>query len=129
MIGGGNRPDSACINLLIDGKKVLCATGNDSEGLDEKGWKVTEWKGKKAKLQIVDNAKGGWGHINVDRIVFSNMGTGLIQHVETHPYFGNVSLTVLKVSPTGGDLVGAGMNVSADVSSPAQTISTKKLGD
>ena len=128
LIGGGNRPDSACINLLVDGTKVLSATGSDAEALDAKGWKVTEWKGKKARLQIVDNAVGGWGHINIDRIFFSNVGTGLIENIGTHPYFGNVALTVLKVSPTGGDLEGAA-RVMTDIDNSTQTSSTKKLGD
>lgn len=119
LIGGGNRPDSACINLLVDGKKVLSATGSDNEKLDAKGWKVTEWKGKKARLQIVDNAAGGWGHINIDRIVFSNVGTGLIEHIETHPYFGNVALTVLDPKA----------QVITDIDRNSSTESTKKLGD
>jgi len=116
LIGGGNRPDTACINLLIDGKKMLSATGNDDESLEEKSWKVTEWKGKRARLQIVDNAVGGWGHINIDRIAFSNVGTGLIDHIETHPYFGNVALTVL--APQG--------RVISNIDGATDT---KKLGD
>ena len=35
-------------------------------------WDVTEFAGKTARLVIVDAATGGWGHINVDEIVFTD---------------------------------------------------------
>ena len=62
------------MNLLVEGKAVRNATGpNDkpggSETLAPEYWDVTEFAGKTAVIQIVDNATGGWGHINVDQIV------------------------------------------------------------
>jgi fructan beta-fructosidase len=74
LIGGGKDPEKTCMNLLIDGKAVRNATGpNDkpggSETLAPEFWDVSEFAGKTAILQIVDNATGGWGHINVDHIV------------------------------------------------------------
>ena len=76
LIGGGQHPGEACINLIIDGKVVRTATGpNDraggSEELDWASWDVGEFKGREATIQIVDNRKGGWGHINIDHIVQS----------------------------------------------------------
>ncbi len=54
----------------------LCASStgpNDkpggSEALAPDAWDVGELVGKSAAIQIVDLAKGGWGHINVDHIV------------------------------------------------------------
>jgi sucrose-6-phosphate hydrolase SacC (GH32 family) len=74
LIGGGKDPEKTCMNLLIDGKAVRNATGpNDkpggSETLAPEFWDVSEFAGKTAIIQIVDNATGGWGHINVDQIV------------------------------------------------------------
>src|SRR5262249_14737581 len=73
----GGWPGETCINLLIDGKVVRSATGPNtkpggSEALDWASWDVGEHNGKRAVLQIVDQRKGGWGHINVDHIVQSN---------------------------------------------------------
>jgi fructan beta-fructosidase len=77
LIGGGKNAERTCINLLIGGKAVRNATGpNDksggSEALAAESWDVSEFAGKSAVIQIVDQAKGGWGHINVDHIVQSD---------------------------------------------------------
>lgn len=74
LIGGGKDAEKSCMNLLIDGKVVRNATGpNDkpggSEALAPESWDVSEFIGRSAVLQIVDQAMGGWGHINVDHIV------------------------------------------------------------
>jgi fructan beta-fructosidase len=77
LIGGGKYPGEACMDLLVDGKVVRTATGpNDrpggSENLDWKSWDVSDLAGKTATIRIVDNRKGGWGHINVDNIIQSD---------------------------------------------------------
>ena len=46
------------------------ATNN--EALNWASWNVSALKGKQAQIQIVDQNTGGWGHINVDNIVFSD---------------------------------------------------------
>jgi fructan beta-fructosidase len=74
LIGGGKDTEKTCMNLLIDGKVVRNATGpNDkpggSETLAPDSWDVSEFAGQNAVIQIVDQATGGWGHINVDYIV------------------------------------------------------------
>ncbi len=77
LVGGGKYPGKTCINLLVDDKVVRTATGpNDkpggSEALDWACWDVAELEGRSAVIQIVDDATGGWGHINVDHIVQSD---------------------------------------------------------
>ena len=71
LIGGGKSPGTQ-LRLLIDGKVVRTASGNDDEHLTEQSWDVRDLAGKQAHLEIVDQQRGGWGHINVDQIVFSD---------------------------------------------------------
>ena len=75
LIGGGGHKGQTCMNLLIDGKVVLSATGPNDEFLNWENWDVKKYKGKKAILQIVDDATGGWGHVNVDQISQSDKQT------------------------------------------------------
>ncbi len=77
LIGGGGFAGKTCINLLIDGNVVRTATGPNTvsvgkEALEPQSWDVSEFSGKEAVLEIVDQATTGWGHINVDQIVQSD---------------------------------------------------------
>ena len=72
LVGGGSRAGQTCVNLVVDGAVVRTATGQEKERLDWASWDVRDLQGKQAHIEIVDNAKGGWGHINVDNIVFSD---------------------------------------------------------
>ncbi|MCE9561580.1 MAG: GH32 C-terminal domain-containing protein [Planctomycetes bacterium] len=74
LIGGGKHSGKTCVNLIVGGKAVRSATGpNDkpggSERLDWRSWDVAEFEGKGAIIEIVDDEKGGWGHINADHFV------------------------------------------------------------
>jgi sucrose-6-phosphate hydrolase SacC (GH32 family) len=77
LVGGGRMPGTACVNLLVDGKVVRTATGRNSETLLPFSWHVADFEGKKGTIQIVDRARGGWGHILVDHIVQSDAGPDL----------------------------------------------------
>ncbi|RYD48572.1 MAG: hypothetical protein EOP83_26330, partial [Verrucomicrobiaceae bacterium] len=68
-IAGGDYERHACLNLLVDGKIVKSATGRNSDALYTASWDVSPWKGREAKIEIVDEAPGSWGHILVDDIV------------------------------------------------------------
>ncbi len=77
LLGGGKNPDKLCVNLWVAGKVVRTATGpNDKPGgterLDWHSWDVAEFEGYIAKIEIVDQAKGSWGHINVDQITMND---------------------------------------------------------
>lgn len=71
LIGGGSQK-ATCMNLLVDGKIVRTASGNDAERLAWASWDVHEFLNQKVVIQIVDNATGGWGHINVDQITLAD---------------------------------------------------------
>ncbi|GGJ43493.1 glycoside hydrolase family 32 protein [Deinococcus roseus] len=72
LIGGGNHPGETAFNLIVDGKVVRSATGQNEELLRWNAFDVTALQGKTARLQIVDTHTGQWGHINIDQIVFSD---------------------------------------------------------
>jgi len=77
LIGGGGWDGKTCMNLVVDGKVVRTSTGPNtaaggSERLEPSGWDVSELAGKTAHIEIVDEATGGWGHINVDNITFTD---------------------------------------------------------
>ncbi len=77
LIGGGGYPDKTCIQLLLDGKVVRTATGPNtrpggSEALSLHYWDVQELAGQTVRIRIVDQATGGWGHINIDHIVLTD---------------------------------------------------------
>jgi len=74
LIGGGNDPGRLALELLVDGVPVRSATGSNdrpggSETLLGESWDVADLAGKTARLRIVDAATGGWGHVNVDHVV------------------------------------------------------------
>ncbi|HPM83281.1 MAG TPA: GH116 family glycosyl-hydrolase [Candidatus Anammoximicrobium sp.] len=73
LIGGGAHAGRTCMNLKVDGQVVRTATGKNLEALEPASWDVADLKGKDAVVEIVDRDSGGWGHINVDQILFSDV--------------------------------------------------------
>ena len=78
LIGGGNHPDKAGIQLRVDDKTVRFATGRslknpkNEEVLDWQSLNVEPFLGKEAVIKIVDKHSGGWGHTVVDHIFLSD---------------------------------------------------------
>lgn len=66
------RGAEASVNLVVDGEVVRTATGRDSEQLDAVAWDVADLVGRTARLQVVDTATGGWGHVLLDHVVASD---------------------------------------------------------
>jgi hypothetical protein len=67
-VGGGRDPDRLRVELIVAGRTVAKATGRDSEVLGRRSFAIAAHRGQRAVLQIVDDAKGEWGHILVDEI-------------------------------------------------------------
>ena len=70
LIGGGRE---CSFQLHVDGKKVRSASGKEQERLEWATFDITEFKGKKGIFKIVDDQSGGWGHINIDHIIQSDV--------------------------------------------------------
>ena len=72
LVGGGSHPTTQ-IRLIADGKTVRATSGRDEELLLPAVWDVRDFMGKTVHIEIVDDQKGGWGHINVDQIEFADL--------------------------------------------------------
>src|ERR1039458_7647874 len=72
LVGGGHHAKTQ-IRLVLDGKVVRATSGKDNEQLLPAMWDVGVFQGQTTHIEIVDEQQGGWGHINVDQIEFSDM--------------------------------------------------------
>ncbi|KAL4863628.1 hypothetical protein BDV12DRAFT_206332 [Aspergillus spectabilis] len=72
LISGGENLDETAIRLKINGQIVRAATGSNSEHLTWQSWDVSPFRNRTAVVEILDTATGGWGHINIDEISFSD---------------------------------------------------------
>ncbi|MCL2305387.1 MAG: non-lysosomal glucosylceramidase [Planctomycetaceae bacterium] len=87
LLGGG----SGCpAQLIIDGKVVRSAAGRNEEYLNWTTWDVAEFAGKEARIKLVDEQTGGWGHINADHFIMSDepiaaLRTGKENEISTDP--------------------------------------------
>ncbi|HZZ77588.1 MAG TPA: hypothetical protein VFE62_03660 [Gemmataceae bacterium] len=71
VVGGGSGPRTQ-IRLFVEGNLRRVAAGYNNEELFPHAWNVRDLRGRDAHIEIVDNAIGSWGHINVDHIEFSD---------------------------------------------------------
>ena len=96
LIGGGSHAGRTCVNLRVDGAVVRTATGRDNERLEPHNWDVSDLRGRRARLEIVDAESGPWGHINVDQIEFRDEPmTALTGALHEQADFGALGLWVL----------------------------------
>ena len=97
-IGGGAHKDKTCLNLVVDGKVVRSATGNNDNRMTSKSLAVGDLKGKQAVIEIVDAQSGGWGNIGVGRITFTDR-PGTDSRLEDLPDYGTMGLALLGTPP------------------------------
>jgi microsomal dipeptidase-like Zn-dependent dipeptidase len=85
-----NRPDGKY--RVVPG---TVKTGHNHELLRREWWDVRSLKGKTARVRIVDESTGGWGHINVDDFQFQDrspnltrvpLGKRVITQVKAHVF-------------------------------------------
>ena len=112
LVGGGSHKNTTCVRVLLDGKTITSVSGNNNNLMSWKTLNTTALKGKKVKLQVLDNHTGGWGNIGIDQVVFSDKPKETkIGSITELPDFGTMTLTVL--NERGDDLL-----VSADTCDP-----------
>ncbi|WP_051267584.1 GH116 family glycosyl hydrolase [Nakamurella lactea] len=72
-VGGGSNPAACAVRVLVDGQVVGSVSGADTEPMVPASIYLGGHRGRQAQIEIVDTASGGWGHINCDRIVFTDI--------------------------------------------------------
>ncbi len=72
LIAGGKHPGKVGVQLLVDGKAVLDATGENTLRFRTQVWDVSEYKGKSARIRIYDEESGGWGVIAADHFLMTD---------------------------------------------------------
>jgi non-lysosomal glucosylceramidase len=117
-IGGGKAGANSHLGLtlLVDGKQALTASGKDQNPMRFEHFDVRAFEGKTARLEIVDDATGGWGHTGMGKIVFSDQPAAA-GPLEALPDFGTMALSLLgqpaeqasaeETAPFTGKLAGA----------------------
>jgi lysophospholipase L1-like esterase len=69
LVGGGSGENlRVALYDANTGKELMLARGRNAEAMRRVIWDLGELQGRAVYLKIVDAAKGGWGHINVDDI-------------------------------------------------------------
>lgn len=97
LVGGGSQEGRTCMNLVVGGEIVRTVTGQDNERLEPHNWDVTELRGQRGRLEIVDAASGGWGHINIDQIEFrDDPMSGVRGELHEQADFGTMGLFALE---------------------------------
>lgn len=66
LIGGGSNVEELGVRLMVDGQAVRRTPGADTEALHRAFWDVREWRGRRAHLEVYDQATEAWGHVMVD---------------------------------------------------------------
>ena len=75
LISGGNDLQNLYLALIDDqnGAELMRITGNNSEEFVEKTMDASAFVGRRCYLKAVDQATGGWGHLNLDYVRIPQM--------------------------------------------------------
>jgi hypothetical protein len=69
LVGGAANPQTL-VELIVNGKSVFQAHGQDNESMERVVWDISAHRGQKARIRAVDGSSTGWAHINFDDIIF-----------------------------------------------------------
>ena len=73
-IGGGRARANlhSGLTLFVDGQLARTMAGQDQNLMTLQSFDVRTYAGKTARLEIIDDATGGWGNVGVGKIVFTD---------------------------------------------------------
>jgi len=72
LVCGGNDEKKTAVRLLVDGEVVLSRAGSKDGVFRPASFRMTAWRGSRARVEVADEGGGSWGHISVDHLVFSD---------------------------------------------------------
>ena len=98
LVGGGAHRGATCVDVRIDGESVASVTGRSDNRMRRASINLARFEGKRARIEIVDEGRGGWGNIGVDHIVFSDR-PAQDDSIEAQHDYGSMVLAAL----IGGD--------------------------
>jgi uncharacterized protein (DUF608 family) len=104
-IGGGKAEgeDQHGLSLVVDGKRVIAASGQNKNELALQYFDVAVHAGKTAHLEIIDDKTGSWGNVGVGKITFTDE-RGKTEPLEKLSDFGTMALALLgDADETSGD--------------------------
>lgn len=125
LISGGNMPDKACINLLIDGKVVRSATGNNHDLLEWAAFEVKEFRGKQARIQVLDTSTAALGYVTVDCVCQSPDSKGAVRIISLPPSASNQ--TAVRAQTLSGQFTGIPEIAAGELSIGGQLLDLKDL--
>ena len=76
MMSGGRNPGKISVNLLVDGKGIRSASGNNSNQLEAVAFEISQFKEKEAQVEVIDQSTEPWGHVCIDDLVQTNDSAG-----------------------------------------------------
>jgi non-lysosomal glucosylceramidase len=96
LVGGGNDINNEYLALVDAGNGAVLSslTGDNAEGMTAKTMNIgTAYSGRNVFFRIVDNATGGWGHINLDNIQLKNASDQVVSSTFQNGDFETGNLT------------------------------------
>lgn len=70
-MSGGGHPGRICVNVHTSQGIVRSATGRNDDYFEKVAIDVREFRGQFARLELRDQHRGLWGHLNVDEILMT----------------------------------------------------------
>src|SRR6185437_4487182 len=92
----------------------------NSDRMEWASWNVSQFENATARLEIVDRASGGWGHIDIDQIEFADQAHKAAVPFAKLPDVGTLSLALLE--PTTSDTAAPSTEHGNDTVSLSQKI-------
>jgi hypothetical protein len=68
-VGGGRDRRKLRVDVRVAARVIASFTGRDAELLTRRQVPIAEHRGQLATIEVVDEATGPWGHLNLDEVV------------------------------------------------------------